>query len=53
VENKHLKSRYSLERYEKLIMTVEEMQRSHEEMRKKLMRFEEFRMNEDSHDRVA
>jgi hypothetical protein len=48
-----LRSRYSIERYEKLMVTVEEMHRSHEEMRKKLMRFEEFKLNEDSRDRVA
>jgi hypothetical protein len=43
MENKssQFKSRYSIERFEKLVATVEEMQKSHEEMRKKLMRFEE------------
>ena len=52
-KSKQLKSRYSIESYEKLLVAVEEMQRSHEEMRKKLMRFEELRLNEDSRDRVA
>ena len=35
------KSRYSIERFEKFMVTVEELHKSYEEMRKKLMRFEE------------
>ena len=39
--SQQFKSRYSIERFEKLLVTVEEMQKSHEEMQKELMRLEE------------
>jgi hypothetical protein len=57
---KHLKVRYSIESYEKLLVTVEDMHNRHEKMRKshelvlrKLMRLEKDRLNEDSCDKVA
>ena len=64
---KHLKIRYSIESYEKLLVTVEdmhnrheemsksheEMSKSHEEMSKRLMRLEKDRLNEDSRDKVS
>ena len=42
----HLKVRYSIETYEKLLLTVEEM-------RKKWIKLEEERNNENSRDKVA
>ena len=57
---KHLKVRYSIESYEKLLLTVEDMHnrhekisKSHEEMSKRLMRLEKDRLNEDSRDKVS
>jgi hypothetical protein len=57
---KHLKVRYSIESYEKLLLTVEDMHnrhekisKSHEEMSKRLMRLEKDRLNEDSCDKVS
>jgi hypothetical protein len=42
----HLKVRYSIETYEKLLLTVEET-------RKRVIKLEEDRNNEDSRDKVA
>ena len=57
---KHLKVRYSIESYEKLLVTVEDMHyrhekmsKIHEEMSKRLMKLENDRFNEDSRDKVA
>ena len=57
---KHLKVRYSIESYEKLLVTVEDMHnshekmsKSHEEMSKRLMRLEKDRLNDDSRDKAA
>ena len=55
-----LKVRYSIESYEKLLVTVEDMHKSHEDMRKSLeevrereMKREEDTMNGESHDKAA
>ena len=45
-DSKHLKVRYSIETYENLLLTVEEM-------RKKWIKLEEERNNENSRDKVA
>ena len=59
-DHKHLKVRYSIESYEKMLVTVEkmhnrheEMSRSHELVLKRLMTLEKDRLNEDSREKVA
>jgi hypothetical protein len=55
-----LKVRYSIETYEKLLVsheevckTLEELRKSNEEIRKRVMMPEEDRVNGDSRDKVA
>jgi len=59
-DHKQLKVRYSIETYEKLLVSHEDMRKSLEEMRKsneetrmRVITLEEHRVNEDSRDKVA